>query len=89
MDRLMSAKIAKRPKLQPGRRRFVVAARFFRDVINPQPNCAIKRFIGLHLWPFCDGVAFAKSPCPDFFGRLSLAIQLWVGRFDPGDKNQP
>jgi hypothetical protein len=89
MDKLMSVKIAKRPKLQPRRRRLVIAACFLGDMINPKPNCAVKRFIELHLWPFCDGVAFAKSPRPDFFGRLSLAIQLWVGRFDPDDKNQP
>jgi len=58
---------AKQPKLQQRRKRLVVAARFFSDVINPQLNRAIKRFIELHVLPFFDCVAFAKSLGPDFF----------------------
>jgi hypothetical protein len=58
---------AKRPKLQQRRKRLVVAAGFFRDVINPQLNRAIKRFIQLHVLAFFDCVAFAKSLGPDLF----------------------
>jgi hypothetical protein len=57
----------KQPKFQQRRKRLVVAACFFRDVINPQLNRTIKRFIALHVLPFFDCVAFAKSLGPDSF----------------------